>query len=206
MFRRHDNGKAKRIIEEKRSLIENICAFYHIPSAYLKSVLLMEIPETNFLDVLADGVVSFNWLRYSLFRSFVLDRHTRNPLRKFDSSTGYGQIFSQVAIEAILFAESEGIPLNLGLSGELYPFNPEDLKRIWKRLHSDRVFNLSCAALNLLHAAFEMTGRIDFENYNEEEIKMILSRYNGTAQRISNYGEQAYQYYLDFCKNAEPLS
>ena len=198
MFRLYDSRKARSIIAQQSTLIENICAFYRLPCAYLKAILLMELPQIDLLDVLADAVVHVNWLRYSLFHSFTLDRHTRNPLRKFDSSTGYGQIFSQVAIDAILFAEDEGIPLNLGVSGELYPFNPEDLQRVWKRLNGDLVFNLSCSALNLLFCAFQMTGKVDFANYSEEEIQMILSRYNGTAERISPYGKQAYRYYLDF--------
>ena len=197
MLRLYGENKARKIIADQNALIESICAYYHVPSAYLKAVLLMEIPEINAFDALADAVVGFNWLRYSHGGSFTIDRHTRNPLRKFDSSTGYGQIFSQVAIEAILFAESEGIPLNLGITGELFPFRPEDLERVWKRLHGDRVFNLSCAVLNIIHAAFEMTGRVDFENYGEEEIKMILTRYNGNAQRISEYGEKAYRLYQE---------
>ena len=198
MFRLYSDKKIRKIIADNSVLIEDLCAFYHVPSAYLKSILLMELPEINVFDVLADGLVRLNWLRYSLWRCFTLDRHTRNPLRKFDSSTGYGQIFSQVAIEAILFAENEGIPLNLGISGELYPFSPDDLERVWKRLNQDRVFNLSCATLNIIHAAFQMTGRTDFDSFHEEDIKMILTRYNGNVKRISKYGEKAYRYFLEF--------
>lgn len=198
----YSRKRIEKIIAENTALIENICASYGLPPAWLKAILLMELPEFDLTDILADAVVSFNWFRYSLGRPFVLDRHTRNPLRKFDSSTGYGQIFSQVAIEAILFAQREGIPLFLGISGDLYPFNPDDLQRIWKRLHQDRVFNLSCAALNLIHAAFEMTGRVDFPGYSEDEIKMIFSRYNGNAKRISEYGEKAYRHYLAFSPQA----
>lgn len=198
MLRLYGQRKTRKIITDNHDLIENICAFYQVPSAYLKSILLMELSETNLFDLLADTLVSCNWLRYSKGGRFGLDRHTHNPLMKYDSSTGYAQIFSQVAIEAILFAESEGIPLNLGLSGDLFPFNPDDLERIWKRLRNDRVFNLSCAVLNIIHAAFQMTGRVDFDSYDEEEIKMILTRYNGNAQKISEYGEKAYRYYMDF--------
>lgn len=190
--------KTKKILNQNSELIESICASYHLPSAYLKTILRMELPEINVLDRIADAVVAFNWGRYTLFGSFDMQRHTHNPLRKFDSSTGYGQIFAQVAIEAILFAQSQDIPVFLGIPGKLLPSNPNDLKRIWTRLHYDKVFNLSCAALNIIHAAFEMTGRIDFESYNESEIKMTLSRYNGNAQAISSYGEKAYLYYLEY--------
>ncbi|MBR2703373.1 MAG: hypothetical protein IKE47_04335, partial [Oscillospiraceae bacterium] len=60
------------------------------------------------------------------------------------------------------------------------------------------VFNLKCSALNLLHAAFQMTGRVDFGQYTEEELKLIFTRYNGNVKQISAYGEKAYRYYLNF--------
>ncbi len=204
MLKLYSRRKTDLIIEQNSALIDSICASYRLPPSYLKAILMMELPEINLFDVLADGLVGINWLRYDLFHSFRLDRHTHNPLRKFDSSTGYGQIFSQVAIEAILFAESKGMPLFLGICGDLYPFNPDDLKRVWKRLHADRVFNLSCAALNLIHAAYEKTGQLDFGSYSEDEKKMIFTRYNGNAQRISAYGERAYRYYLE-CENNDGI-
>lgn len=197
MIRRYSNRRVRRILDDNSALIESICASCRLPPACLRAILLMELPEISLSDTLADLLVSLNWQRYSRFGNFVLDRHTRNPLHKFDSSTGYGQIFAQVAIEAILFAESEGIPVLLGIPGELFPFNPDDLKRVWSRLHRDRVFNLSCAALNLIHAAFQMTGRIDFEGCSEEEKKLIFSRYNGNVRKITPYGERAYQRYLE---------
>ena len=187
--------KVEQILSDNHDLIENICASYHLPPAYLKAILLMELPMVNLADIAADAVVGLNWLRYSLFHSFTLDRHTRNPFRKYDSSTGYGQIFAQVAIEAILFARDQHIPLFTGTKDKLDPLNPDDLEQVWKRLHHDRVFNLSCAALNILHAAYQMTGRIDFEGYSDTEKKMIFTRYNGNVKTISEYGEQAYQYY-----------
>lgn len=188
---------ARKIVAENAALIENICAPYHLPSACLKAILLMEIPQIDLKDLIADVTVNLNWQRYSLTKRYSPDRHTRNPFRKFDSSTGFGQIFAQVAIDAILFAESMGLPVFLGISGELFPFRPEDVKRVWKRLKHDKVFNLSCSALNLLHAAFQMTGRIDFENYTDEELKLIFSRYNGNVRTISAYGEKAFQYYKE---------
>ncbi len=196
MINLYSKKRIEQILSENHDLIENICASYHLPSAYLKAILLMELPTIDVMDVAADAVVGFNWLRYSHSRSFTLDRHTRDPFRKYDSSTGYGQIFSQVAIEAILFAQEQGIPLFLGTPDKLYPLNPDDLGRVWKRLHRDKVFNLSCAALNILHAAYQMTGRIDFDGYSETEKKMIFTRYNGNVKQISEYGERAYQYYL----------
>ncbi len=190
-------NRARTIISENETLIRGVCADYRLPPAYLQSVLMMEIPSLNFSDSLADAVVRLNWARYSVTRSFCLDRHTRNPLRKYDSSTGYGQIFSQVAIEAILFGKTTGLP-NPGIDGALSPENPEDLKRVWYRLNTDLRFNLSCSALNILHAAHQMTGRLDFAGYSPEETKLIFSRYNGNVRHITAYGEQAYRHYLEY--------
>ena len=160
MFKLYSMEKAKRIVSDQSDLIESICAPYRLPSACLKAILLMEIPEIDLTDLFADTIVWLNWLRYSLTHRYNPERHTQNPLRKFDSSTGYGQIFSRVAIEAILFARSRGIPVDAGISGELSPVRPEDLRRVWLRLNHEPVFNLNCSALNLLHAAFQMTGRV----------------------------------------------
>ena len=108
-MRIYSTGRARKIVEENASLIDSICTSFCLPPAYLKAVLLMEIPQIDLKDVLADAIVKMNWLRYSLFHVYTPERHTRNPLRKFDSSTGYGQIFARVAIEAILFAEERDI-------------------------------------------------------------------------------------------------
>ena len=193
---------AQRIIKNLDVLIENICASCHLPPACLKAVLMMELPEIDLLDLAADAAVRLNWLRRSLGGSYRPERHTRNLLSKFDSSTGYGQIFSQVAIEAILFARSMGIPEYTGLPQELYPFRPEDLELVWKRLNRDRVFNLSCAALNLLHAAYQMTGSVDLASAGEEALKLTFSRYNGNVKKVTAYGEKAWSLYLAFQEEA----
>ena len=195
--------RAGKIIEQNNALIQSICSAYHVPPAYLKAVLWMELPEINLFDVMADVIVGLNWFRYSHGGRFIMDRHTHNPLKKFDSSTGYSQIFSQVAIEAIIFAKEQGYPSYLGVPDDLSPTSPSNLCTVWSRLHRDRIFNLSCATLNIVHAAFQMTGRIDFENYDTDEIKMIFSRYNGNSHRISAYGERAYAYYSQ-CLDSKP--
>ena len=190
--------RARQIIAEHTPLIDSLCTAYALPPACLKAVLLMEIPALNLADHLADTVVGLNWLRFSLFHSFRMERHAHNPLLKYDSSTGYGQIFSQVAIEAILFGRRMGLPDLSGLPGTLSPDRPEDLQLVWKRLHTDKAFNLSCSALNLLHAAFQMTGRLDVSHFRPEELKLMFSRYNGNVKQITAYGEQAYRYYLEY--------
>ena len=198
MFRYYSVSRAREIIAENRECIDRACAPCGLPPACLKAVLLKEIPELSFGDTAADLIVSLNWIRYSLFHIFTPERHTRNPLRNFDSSTGYAQIFGRVAIEAVNFARERGISCPPGIPEELSPSDPDDLKMVWGRLHRDTQFNLSCAALNLVHAAFQMTGRTDFGSFGPEELKLVFSRYNGNVRRITRYGEEAYAYYLAY--------
>ena len=175
--------------------------FYLFLTAVIKAVLYKEITDIDVFDPLADAIVAFNWQRVHLLNHLPDLEGSQNKssfFRKFDSSTGYGQIFSRVAIEAILFARSRGIPVDVGITGELSPVRPEDLRRVWLHLNCEPVFNLKCSALNLLHAAFQMTGRVDFGQYTEEELKLIFTRYNGNVKQISAYGEKAYRYYLNY--------
>ena len=39
--------KAEQILSDNHDLIENICASYHLPPAYLKAIILMELPMVN---------------------------------------------------------------------------------------------------------------------------------------------------------------
>ena len=75
---------------------------------------------------------------------------------------------------------------------------PADLGRVWRRLNGDPQFNLRLAALNLISAAEEMTGRMDFSSYSPEEIQLIFTRYNANARTITDYGRETYQYYVAF--------
>jgi hypothetical protein len=62
-MRIYSTGRARKIVEENASLIDSICSSCCLPPAYLKAVLLMEIPQIDLKDVLADAVVKMNWLR-----------------------------------------------------------------------------------------------------------------------------------------------
>jgi len=197
MIHLYTEQQALQALERCDGEIGRICAECSLPPACLKSVLMMELTRMDILDPLADTVVAVNWLGAPLLGS---SPNTDSPLQKLDSSTGYGQIFSRVAIEAILFAREHGIPCAVlqDLPPALSPDNPGDLRLVWHRLRRDRVFNLSCAALNLLHCAWQMTGRLAFESYSPQEMKLIFTRYNADVKQITRYGEEAYAWYLRF--------
>ena len=198
-------NRAERILRSLDSDIEEICSMVHLPSAVLKAVLYKEITDIDFFDPLADAIVAFNWQRISLLNHLPDLEDNQNKsgfFRKFDSSTGYGQIFARTAILAIRFATTHGIitteTLGLGMGQTFSPDSPADVFEIWKKLHRERSFNLACSALNLLFAAWEMNGRITFENFSPDELKRTFTRYNANVRQITPYGEVTYQYYLKY--------
>ena len=205
MMKLYSPNRAEHILRSLDSEIEGICRMVHLPSAVLKAVLYKEITDIDFFDPLADAIVAFNWQRVHLLNHLPDLEGKQNKsgfFRKFDSSTGYGQIFACTAILAIRFATTHGIitPETLGLrKGQTFsPDSPADVFEIWKKLHRERSFNLACSSLNLLFAAWDMNGRITFENFSPDELKRTFTRYNANVRQITPYGEVTYQYYLKY--------
>ncbi|MBR1496303.1 MAG: hypothetical protein IJ617_01590 [Oscillospiraceae bacterium] len=206
MIRLYGEARTREIIAEQADWICALSRRYGVPAACVQAILYQEITQLDLLDIAADLAVKFYWLRYRLRRALGF-RRAEPALRwwafgKRDSSTGYAQIFAYVAINAINFALERGIAeeaeLLLPAAAPLHPEEPEHLRLIWARLHRDRRFNTLCAALNLLAAAQEMTGRIDFPGCSAEELKLILTRYNADVRHVTAYGERAYRMYLEY--------
>ena len=211
MLQIYNDNAAERIILKYAEEICEISSRYGLPGPYLQAVLFQEITRIDLIDLLVDEAVRLNWMMYSLrdrvtggaANSGTMNRG-RSLIKKLDSSTGYAQIFAFVAINAVNFAAERGITAyeDLGIQADhiLDPDHPPDRCWMWHRLNRDRVFNLKAAALNLIAAAEEMTGRIDFAGYSMEEIKRIFTRYNGTIKKISPYGEETYLHYLRYAR------
>ena len=208
MIKLYSPKRAERIIISLDDKITLICRTLHLPAAALKAVLYKEITEIDLLDPLADTVVALNLQRTQLLQTLPESLNSclkPSVLQKFDSSTGYGQIFACTAILAIRFAAERGIlstsALGLGEHRVLSPDSPSDRAEIWRKLHYDHTINLICTALNLLYAAWEMTGKTDFENLTPEETKLVFTRYNADVRHITLYGEIAYRYYMHYLGN-----
>ena len=159
----------------------------------------------DLLDPVADALVLLCWLRVGLRRRLGLKTQPLpGPalLCKRDSSVGYAQIFGAVGIKAINFALDRGLAdaaaLHVPADRRLDPENDEDLRRIWLRSLRSRAFNMELGALNLLAAAEEMTGRLDYASYSPEELKLIFTRYNADTHRVTPYGEAVYKWYCEF--------
>ena len=176
--------RAEKLIKKNGEWIDIVAERYNVPSAVIRSILFMEITRMDMLDTVADLAV------------------LTDLFPKKDSSTGLAQIFGRVGLEAINFAAERGLTsyeaLGIKTDHILDSSDPDDVRLIWKRLHSDKNANIEIATLNILSAAEEMTGRIDFSSYSEEEMKLILTRYNADTRHVTEYGENAYKHYLRY--------
>ena len=210
MIKLYSTRKSEQILRRYENWIDTVSRRYGIPAACIKAILFMELTEIDLLDLAADFAVQGYWWRYALGTRLQraglvrgeVPKLRRGVFGKKDSSTGHAQIFGYVGIQAINFALDRGLvtPETLGVPADhrLRSEDPEDLCAVWRLLHRNSRANLEIASLNLLSAAEEMTGRIDFAGYTPEELKLVLTRYNANVKHITAYGEKAYQQYLRF--------
>ena len=184
--------------------MEEVGHRYGLPAACLRAVIRREMGETDILDPVADGFVRFYWFRWRLRKAIGLrDARPRlrfGPFGKRDSSTGWGQIFAYVAINAANYAVDHALAdyASLGLPADhrMSPKDPEDLYFMWHELHRNWRVNLTLSALNLLSAAEEENGHTDFSRYTPEEYQLAFTRYNANTRRITEYGRIVYRLYL----------
>ena len=216
MIKLYSETRARQIVQAQDAHLEALGRRYPLPAACIRAILFKELLEIDLLDVAADLAVRFYWARYGL-RRWLRDRGIVRspqpvlrwgPFGKRDSSTGYAQIFAYVGIRAINFALDRGLAapgeLRIPADRRLSPETPEDLREIWYRLYRDTRCNTELAALNLLAAAEEMTGRVDFFHYTPEELMLVFTRYNADTRHITAYGREAYGYYLAYSRGETP--
>ena len=189
MLKLYSPKAAERIIRRQKETIDDIAARYAVPAPFIQALLYTELIRIDVFDPLADLLVRMNHGNGTAL------------LNKRDSSTGYGQIFGFVAVNAVNFAVERGLErsADIGLPDrQLDPDNPADVFLVWNHLNREPEFNIALSTLNLISAAEEITGRIDFSSYSPDEIRRIYTRYNGTVPHITPYGEEAYSHYLRY--------
>ena len=180
--------RAERIIAGYDEWIGVVSQRYGVPAALIKAVLYQEMTQIDQFDVLADVAVQ------------IAPHHIR------DSSTGYAQIFGRVGLIAVNYAVDHGLATyeSLGIDAKhrLDPDNRHDVFKVWVKLHGDAKANIEIATLNLLVCADEMVGRTDFNDFTDDELKLVLTRYNADVKRVTPYGEQSFAHFKRFCGGA----
>ncbi len=187
------------IIIDNDIYITNYCNKYSVPKAFVQTILLRELWCVNATDYIADSFVIeyFKRLQY-MEKQGTLTSEEMDPniWERTDSSTGLGQIFAYVAIEAYNLAIDLGI-----VNDTKYDTSDwHDILYMWMFLKSDSSFNIKMVTLEMYHCAIDTGNSTDFYNYNysASQIKSIFSRYNGTGQAAQSYGEECYSYYEIF--------
>lgn len=173
--------------------ITRVCKKYNIRKALLQSVFQREYAFIGGDDIAADEIV--------------LAYHRRRPeselkpettFSKSDSSTGCCQIFARVAIDAMNYAMDKGI-----YSGTRYNKKSlDDVFTVWNKLQSNE-FSIEMCGLVLLYGASTVGIPVSTSNnfnYNPEQIKKNLARYNGSGEDAIRYGNEAYELYKIFEK------
>lgn len=154
----------------------------------IRAILYREMTEIDLVDVLADAAV-----------------YLSPGLLKKDSSTGYAQIYGFVGLNALNLAVDRGLTTyeehGIHADHRLDPADPADVRMVWLLLSRDRKENIEFAAMNLLACADEMTGRTDFASFTEDELRLILTRYNANVRHVTKYGEDTYRYMQKYNNN-----
>ncbi|GAA1021661.1 hypothetical protein Aple_072450 [Acrocarpospora pleiomorpha] len=143
--------------------------------------IFWEIRKRTVLDGLADdGVIQYH------------TGHDWDPTDQWikrDGSTGLGQIFAYVAINARNYCIQQGI-----ITGELKDISRDaHIWEIWQKLRNDAYFNISTAAHVLIHAAtdirkYESDPPIQIPrpslDYSDEFTRLLLARYQGFGDTV----------------------
>ena len=181
MVRLISPARARRILDRYAGWIDAVSARYGVPSRLIRAILFQEMTTIDLMDPLADLAVLVG------------------VSGKKDSSTGYAQIFGYVGLNAVNFAVDRGLATyeSLGVRSDhrLNPDDPADVRAVWKLLRRDPRANIEIATLNLLMAAQDMIGRLDFDSFTDDELKLVMTRYNADVKHITPYGEQVFAYY-----------
>jgi hypothetical protein len=119
----------------------------------------------------------------------VADEAVQAGLRD-DSSTGWGQIFAWVTIEARNHCVQQGI-----INGSLLD-RDADRRQVWDHLHDDPTYNIRSVAYLTIHNGHQVDreqgtsiGRPGLET-THSEVQKLLARYNGTGDDAQRYGEE----------------
>lgn len=189
------------------STITGFCNIYHVPKQLVQTLLLRELWCVDITDDIADEAVRayFQWMQdfeewsnLPTLDKMVIQSPQRPLVMKEDCSTGIGQMFAWVAIDAHNLA----IDKNIIYEEKYDKANWHDCSAVWYSLNGNDTFAIKMTTLEMHHCAdyAGVTGSM-FE-CSEAQTRAILARYNGTGDSATEYGNICYGYYLVFKKYA----
>lgn len=195
------------IILDYDSTITGYCNLYRVPKEYVQTLLLRELWCVDMSDTLADdAVIAYfrwmeeceDWSKLSFAEQMVVPYPKVPPIMRSDSSTGLGQMFAWVAIDANNLARSKGMIT----TREYDKKDWHDCREVWFNLHDNNSFAIKMMTLEMYHCADYAGVSGSLFHCTETQTKAILSRYNGTGTEAAVYGNACYEYYKIFKKYA----
>ncbi|MEU1226932.1 glycoside hydrolase domain-containing protein [Streptomyces sp. NPDC005828] len=144
------------------SLFTTLARTLKIRKALIQAPVLWELRKLNALDAIADEAVKAGL--------------------KDDCSTGWGQIFAWVTIQARNYCIQQGI-----LNGT--PLTSADTKSVWDQLQ-DPEYNIRSVAYLTMYNAHQLGIASPSLTTGLADTQALLARYNGTGDKAEQYGRE----------------
>jgi len=154
--------KAYDLVLSADWLFTSLARQLKLRKALIQAPVLWELRKLNPLDFLADEAVKSGL--------------------KDDCSTGWGQIFSWVTIEARNYCMQQGI-----INGT--PLTSTDLRAVWDNLQ-DTTYNIGSVAYLTVYNSYQLGIAGPSLTTSLTDTQALLARYNGTGEAAQQYGSE----------------
>ncbi|MFD9287021.1 glycoside hydrolase domain-containing protein [Streptomyces sp. NPDC060030] len=154
--------KAFELVMSADWLFTSLARQLKLRKALIQAPVLWELRKLNPLD-------------------FVADEAVKNGL-KDDSSTGWGQIFAWVTIDARNYCMQQGI-----INGT--PLTDSDTRGVWDNLQ-DPLYNIRSVSYLTVYNAHQLGIARPGLSTSAADTQALLARYNGTGDDAAKYGRE----------------
>ncbi|MFB6707675.1 glycoside hydrolase domain-containing protein [Streptomyces sp. NPDC056333] len=154
--------KAFELVLSADWLFTSLARQLKLRKALIQAPVLWELRKLNPLDFVADEAVEHGL--------------------KDDSSTGWGQIFAWVTIEARNYCMQQGI-----INGT--PLTDSDVRAVWDDLQ-DPTYNIRSVAYLTLYNSHQLGIARPSLTTSLADTQALLARYNGTGDDAEQYGRE----------------
>ncbi|MFI6281557.1 glycoside hydrolase domain-containing protein [Streptomyces sp. NPDC050988] len=155
--------KAYELVLSADWLFTSLARQLKLRKALIQAPVLWELRKMNPLDVAADEAVKAG-----------LDD---------DCSTGWGQIFAWVTIDARNYCMQQGI-----INGS--PLTDDNIPGVWKDLNEDPTYNIRSVAYLTVYNAHQLNKPRPNLTTSLADTQALLARYNGTGDAAAQYGRE----------------
>jgi peptidoglycan hydrolase-like protein with peptidoglycan-binding domain len=155
--------KAYELVLSADWLFTSLARQLKLRKALIQAPVLWELRKMNPLDFAADSAVKAG-----------LDD---------DCSTGWGQIFAWVTIDARNYCMQQGI-----INGS--PLTDDDIPGVWEDLNEDPTYNIRSVAYLTVYNAHQLGKPRPSLTTSLADTQALLARYNGTGDDAAQYGRE----------------